>query len=79
MNDISKDEMRERLGNIEQIRDLLFGSQVREFEKRFNELESSLSSYQQEMRDRLNQLTDDMTTELRATVDSLEKKLNISA
>lgn len=75
MTDINKEEIRERLGNIEQIRDLLFGSQVRDFETRFDSLETSLSTLQQEMRDRLHKLNDDMTSELRAAVDSLEKKI----
>lgn len=75
MADINKEEIRERLGNIEQIRDLLFGSQVRDFESRFESLETSFSTLQQDVRDRLHKLNDDMTSELRAAVDSLEKKI----
>lgn len=75
MNDISQDEMRDRLGNVDQIRDLLFGKQQRDYETRLNKLESSLSALQQEMRDRLNQLNDTLSTELRSTMYSLEKKI----
>jgi len=75
MSDISQDEMRDRLGNVDQIRDLLFGKQQRDYETRLNKLESSLSALQQEMRDRLNQLNDTLSTELRSTMYSLEKKI----
>ncbi|MBC6452903.1 MAG: hypothetical protein GDA43_06575 [Hormoscilla sp. SP5CHS1] len=72
ISDISQDEMRDRLGNVDQIRDLLFGKQQRDYETRLNKLESSLSALQQEMRDRLNQLNDTLSTELRSTMYSLE-------
>ena len=82
MVDITKDEMRERLGNIDQIRDLLFGHKIREYEQRFEQCEQSLnkvtrelSVFESETRDRLDQLQDSLTTELRSAVDSLEKKL----
>ncbi len=74
-DNISQDEMRDRLGNVDQIRDLLFGKQQRDYETRLNKLESSLSALQQEMRDRLNQLNDTLSTELRSTMYSLEKKI----
>ena len=82
MVDITKDEMRERLGNIDQIRDLLFGHKIREYEQRFEQCEQSLhkvareiSVFETETRDRLDQLQDSLTAELRSAVDSLDKKL----
>ena len=82
MVDITKDEMRERLGNIDQIRNLLFGHKIQEYEQRFEQCEQSLekvareiSVFETETRDRLDQLQDSLTTELRSAVDSLDKKL----
>ncbi|MEC4983901.1 MAG: hypothetical protein SAJ37_00660 [Oscillatoria sp. PMC 1068.18] len=75
MADISKDEMRDRLGNIEQIRDLLFGDKNRQFEQRFQQVEIELSELKQEMREQFQQIKDSFSTDLSAAVDSWEKKL----
>jgi uncharacterized phage infection (PIP) family protein YhgE len=82
MADIIREEMRERLGNIDQIRDLLFGHKVREYEQRFEgceerlqKLESEVSNFQSEMRDRVTQVQENLSAEIRSAVDSLEKKL----
>ncbi|MEQ9551253.1 MAG: hypothetical protein RIM23_16775 [Coleofasciculus sp. G3-WIS-01] len=75
MAEISKDQMRERLGNIDQIRDIIFGAQLREYDSRIDKIESNLTLIQQEMRDRIEQTKTVYVTELRAAVDSLDKKL----
>lgn len=75
MAEISKEQMRERLGNIDQIRDIIFGAQLREYDSRIDKIESNLALIQQEMRDRIEQTKTVYATELRAAVDSLEKKL----
>jgi hypothetical protein len=81
MADVSAEEMRERLGNIDQIRDLLFGHKSREFDQRFDKheqrlssLESTFANFQSEIRDRLTQLQDSLSTEIRSALDALEKK-----
>jgi Na+/phosphate symporter len=81
MTDITKEQMRDRLGNIDQIRNLLFGEQLGEYsqrfqsyEDRFENIESELLSFQEETRNRLNQLQNSLTTEIRSAVDSIEKK-----
>ena len=74
MADLTKEEMRDRLGNIDQIRDIILGSQLREFETRFDKLESDLSMVQQDIIDRTDQLKTVLSTEMRAAVDSMEKK-----
>ena len=74
MTDITKEEMRDRLGNIDQIRDIIFGSQLRDFETRFDKLESDLSMLQQEIEDRTEQVKTVLSTEMRAAVEALEKK-----
>ena len=50
MTQMLREEVRERLGNIDQIRDIIFGAQIREYETRFGKLESDISLLQQEMR-----------------------------
>jgi hypothetical protein len=82
MTDITKEEMKDRLGNIDQIRHLLFGNKIKEYEQlfesndsRLDKLESELANFQSEMRDRLTQLQESLSTEIRSGLDSLEKKL----
>ena len=75
MAEITKEEMRERLGNIDQIRDIIFGPQLREYDNRFDKLESEISLLQQEMRDRIDQVKTVLSTEIRSTVDGLEKRI----
>jgi prefoldin subunit 5 len=75
MGDITKEEVRERLGNIDQIRDIIFGAQTRDYDNRFYKIESDLAMLQQETRDRLDQLKVAVTADLRAAVEVLDKKL----
>jgi len=57
MSEITQqDKTRERIENIDKIRDIIFGSHQREYESRFEELESSLSTFEAEVRSRLDQL-----------------------
>lgn len=75
MAEITKEEMRERLGNIDQIRDIIFGAQLREYDNRFDKIDSDLSMMQQDMHARIEQVKTVLSTEMRAAVDSLEKKV----
>lgn len=82
MNDITREQMRDRLGNLEQIRDLLFGQKIREYDgfreesdRRLQKLESDFFSFQSEIRNQLSKLEDSLSREIRTAVDSLEKKL----
>ncbi|MGE5656957.1 MAG: hypothetical protein ACM37W_10100 [Actinomycetota bacterium] len=75
MAEITKEEMRERLGNIDQIRDIIFGAQLREYDTRFDKIESGLSMLQQDLQTRVEQVKTVLSTELRIAVDSIEKKL----
>ncbi|MDY7002692.1 MAG: hypothetical protein SWX82_01605 [Cyanobacteriota bacterium] len=75
MAELSKEEMRERLGNIDKIRDIIFGSKLREYESRFEKLESELSLAKQETKNQIEQVKSAFSTELQATVDSIEKKI----
>lgn len=82
MSDINREKMRERLGNIDQIRDLLFGHEIKEYRERFancerrlDRVESEFTQFQTEIDDRLKQLQSNLSTEIHSAVDSLEKKL----
>ncbi|MEG5139948.1 MULTISPECIES: hypothetical protein [unclassified Microcoleus] len=75
MAEITKEEMRERLGNIDQIRDIIFGAQLREYDNRFDKIDSEMSMMQQDMQARIEQVKTVLSAEMRAAVDSLEKKV----
>ncbi|NJM59527.1 MAG: hypothetical protein HC849_03965 [Oscillatoriales cyanobacterium RU_3_3] len=75
MAELSKEEMRERLGNIDQIRDIIFGAQLREYDNRFDKIDADLSMLQQDMQVRIEQVKTVLSTEMRAAIDSFEKKV----
>lgn len=79
MGEITRDEIRERLGNIDQIRDIIFGAHLREYTSRLDKAESDISAIQQDVRDRLSDLKLTLANELRTAVESIDKRLkNIS-
>lgn len=75
MADISKDQMRERLGNLDQIREILVGERIRDYDGRFSKLESELASMRQEMQRRIEEVKNVLSADMDAAVDSIEKKL----
>ncbi|MDJ0690623.1 MAG: hypothetical protein QNJ41_19205 [Xenococcaceae cyanobacterium MO_188.B32] len=82
MTEITQEEMRQRLGNVSQLRDLLLGDKIEEYEgsfaqnsQRLDTLESSLMKFQSEVNERLNKMQDSLSKEINAAVDSLEKKI----
>jgi len=77
MTQMLREEVRERLGNIDQIRDIIFGAQIREYETRFGKLESDISLLQQEMRSHVEQLKISFNAELKAGFENLDKKLKL--
>ncbi len=75
MGEITRDEIRERLGNIDQIRDIIFGAHLREFTSRLDKSEASVEAIQQEVSDHLSELKSVLALELRAAVESIDKRL----
>jgi uncharacterized protein YukE len=74
--------MTEQLNNLNQIRDLLFGEQLNQYDDNFNrhlqrleELETLLSSFQGQIQMQLKQLENDMAEQLDSLRQSLEGKL----
>lgn len=75
MRDITQEEMRDRMGNIDLIRDIIFGPKLQEYDTRIDKLESNLSLLEKETHDRIEQVKTDCLTELRSSVDALEQKI----
>ncbi|MDJ0775325.1 MAG: hypothetical protein QNJ49_18155, partial [Mastigocoleus sp. MO_167.B18] len=71
----TREEVSERLGNIDQIRDIIFGAQIRDYENRFVQLESDISRLQQEMRSQVEQLKSSFSIEIKAATEALDKKI----
>lgn len=89
MTEIAKDEMRQRLGNLTQIRELLFGEQIENYDNRFQQdqkqmeeiesnlqaLESNLEQFKLDQKHRIDRLQNELSNEIRTAINSLEKKL----
>jgi DNA anti-recombination protein RmuC len=74
MNDETRAALRERLGNIDQIRDILFGTQLREYSTRLEEVEKNLSLLHQEIRDRSDEVKQSLSKDIQSLGESLDKK-----
>ncbi len=66
--------LQDRLGNIEQIRDVLVGPQIRDLQERMVQLESNLTVFQQETRSRIDEVQQVLTSELQAALEAIDKK-----
>ena len=82
MNEITKDEIRKRLGNITQLQELLFGEQVAQYNskleqhnQRLNKLESEFEKFQLVISQRFEQLENNLTQKLNSTANSLARKI----
>ncbi|MFZ4666506.1 MAG: hypothetical protein ACOYME_08765 [Prochlorotrichaceae cyanobacterium] len=75
MSDLTKADLRERLGNIDQIRDILIGPQLREYSNRLEQLERNLASVQQEFRGRSEEVRQSVLAELQTAVETIDKKI----
>jgi archaellum component FlaC len=75
MGEITKEAMRDRMGNIELIRDIIFGPKLQEYDARLDKLEATISSLEKEMHDRTEQAKTESLAELRTAVESLEEKI----
>ena len=68
-NDISQ------LGNVDQIREILFGSQTRELNKRFEKLENDIKRSNEEIRLKMDQNQKEFTSRLDSEFEIISKKL----
>ena len=68
-NDISQ------LGNVDQIREILFGSQSRELKERFEKLEASIKAIHDEMRKKIEQTQHDFNIRIENELETLSRKM----
>lgn len=66
-------DFREQFANIDQIRNILFGDQMRVYETRLDQLEESLSTLQTELHERISSVQDTFSSDLRTAIDGLER------
>ena len=68
-NDLSQ------LGNVDQIREILFGSQSREMKEQFEKLENSIKSLHEEMRKKIEQTQNDFNSRIESELEVLSRKM----
>jgi CII-binding regulator of phage lambda lysogenization HflD len=68
-NDLSQ------LGNVDQIREILFGSQSREMKEQFEKLENSIKSLHDEMRKKIEQTQNDFNSRIESELEVLSRKM----
>lgn len=68
-NDLSQ------LGNVEQIREILFGSQSREVQEKFDKLEESMKAMHEEMRKKMQQAELDFNAKIESEVETISRKI----
>ncbi|GAB4354410.1 MAG: hypothetical protein Fur0042_23430 [Cyanophyceae cyanobacterium] len=72
---MDKQDIRDRLGNVDQIRDIIIGRQLREYDERLGQFESQLSLIDRDLHDRVEELKVSLSTQLSTAVDGFEKRL----
>jgi len=65
----------ETVGNVDQIRDILFGGQMREYERRFARLEERMAKEAGRLRDDLEARVDTLETYVRRELEALATRL----
>ncbi len=64
-----------QLGNVDQIREILFGSQSRDLNDRFEKIESGIKSIQDEMRNKIEQSQQDFENRIDSEIETVSKKI----
>ncbi len=62
--------------NVDQIRDLIFGSQIKDFEEKFNHFSASLKSTEESMRRTFEESHSKLQKETERSLHALEKKID---
>ena len=89
MTEMATDEMRRKLGNLTQIRELLFGEKIEDYDNKFQQyqnkletlesnlqaLDSNLEKFKLEQQQRLDKLQNDLSHDITTAINALEKKL----
>lgn len=64
-----------QLGNVDQIREILFGSQSRELKEKFDKLENSIQSIHEEMRKKMEQTQSDFNSRIESELEAIGRKM----
>ena len=64
-----------QLGNVDQIREILFGSQSRELKEKFDKLEASIKTIHEEMRKKMEQTQNDFNSRIESEVEAIGRKI----
>ncbi len=64
-----------QLGNVDQIREILFGSQSRELKEKFDKLEVSIKNIHEEMRKKMEQTQNDFNSKIESEVETISRKI----
>ena len=82
MNELTKEGMRQRLGNIDQLQELLFGEQIDEYDRkleehnqRLNRLETNTAKFQSTITERIEQLENKLLERIDSVANSSETKI----
>ncbi len=62
--------------NVDQIRDLIFGSQIKEFEEKFNQLNTTLQAVEEKITKAFSASYDKLQKETERSLEALEKKID---
>jgi vacuolar-type H+-ATPase subunit E/Vma4 len=65
-----------QVNNVEQIRDILFGSQIKDFEEKFVKIENLVSTIEKSMKKALNEAHTKLQKETERALEVLEKKID---
>ena len=74
-NNKAKENDLSQLGNVDQIREILFGSQSREMKEKFDKLEASIKSLHEEMRRKIEQTQSDFNIRLESELEAISRKM----
>ncbi|ALG69120.1 hypothetical protein [Beggiatoa leptomitoformis] len=74
LNKLVEANLNTGIGSVEKIRDILFGNQIRDYDKRFKRLEERLIQESQQMRDDMSNRMHALEELLNSEVDALSEK-----
>jgi hypothetical protein len=65
--------------HIDQIRDIIFGAQKREYELRFGQIESDLAAFREGLQKQIDELKDVLAAQIANAFQSVDKKMKLLA
>ncbi len=65
-----------QLGNVDKIRDVLFGLESKEIKDRFEQIESSINSIREDMQNKIEQIENYLNEKINDEIDTVTKRIN---